>query len=211
MDSQDHLATGDQTSNRPPTDRAESPPRPPVPPYRERVYDESALPAPPRSLVSGPGRRILPMLLSRAFRRFAVVGVVNTAIDVALFALLNAPLGVLVANFVSTSAGMTFSFLVNGRFTFEARRPTLRHAVLFVAANGSTMWVLQPLLITLAHDTLAAPMMVAKLAGLGVSVVANFLLYRYVVWPERASEPDEGGLGVSPRTSSKRTAEPATP
>jgi putative flippase GtrA len=201
----------DFTDDRAPDDPAESTPRRLEPPYRERVYDETAVTAPAASLVTELGRRILPVLLSRAFRRFTVVGVVNTAIDVALFALLNAPLGIVLANFLSTSAGMTFSFLVNGRFTFGARRVALRDAVLFMAANASTMWVLQPLLIVLAHDAFSAPMLVAKVGSLGVSVVANFLLYRYVVWPDRASETDEGGLGVSTGASSKRTAEPARP
>jgi putative flippase GtrA len=159
----------------------------------------------------GPRVRVLAVLLSPALRRFAAVGLVNTAIDVLLFAALHAPLGIVAANFVSTSAGMTFSFLVNGRFSFGAQRVALRDAVLFLAANGSTMWLLQPVLITLAHDLLASPLMLAKVGALAVSVVANFLLYRYVVWPERASEPDEGGLGGSPRTSSERTAEPARP
>jgi putative flippase GtrA len=50
--------------------------------------------------------------------RFATVGAADTAIDVALFWMLQAPLGILCANVVSTSAGMVFSFLVNGRHTF---------------------------------------------------------------------------------------------
>jgi putative flippase GtrA len=159
----------------------------------------------------GPRVRVLAVLLSPALRRFAAVGLVNTAIDVVLFAALYAPLGIVAANFVSTSAGMTFSFLVNGRFSFGAQRVALRDAVLFLAANGSPMWLLQPVLITLAHDLLASPLMLAKVGALAVSVVANFLLYRYVVWPERASEPDDGGLGGSPRRSRVRTAEPAWP
>lgn len=123
--------------------------------------------------------------------RFATVGVANTAIDVALFWLLHASLGVFVANFVSTSTGMTFSFLVNGRHTFGASRVTARQAVLFLATNASTMWVLQPALISAAHEMAPVPLMLAKLAALGGSVVVNFLLYRYVVWSQetRAAAP----------------------
>jgi putative flippase GtrA len=171
------------------------------------VYDVTA----PTRGETGRRHRIPSFLLSRAFRRFAAVGLVNTAIDVALFAVLHAPLGIVAANFVSTSAGMTFSFLVNGRFTFGARRVALRDAVLFVAATGGTMWLLQPSLILLAHDLLAAPVMIAKVASLSVSVLANFLLYRYVVWPDRAAESAGGGVGESAGESSKRTAEPARP
>ncbi len=139
--------------------------------------------------------------------RFACVGVANTAIDVMLFLALVAPLGVLAANFVSTGCGMAFSFVVNGRYTFGASRPTARQATLFLGTNGFTMWVLQPVLIMAAHDLLSVPLMPAKVLSLGGSVVANFLLYRYVVWPDRASEPDEGGLGVSAGASSKPRAE----
>jgi putative flippase GtrA len=169
------------------------------------VYDQTVTPAPSTGLASPLRLRLQAARLSATFRRFAVVGVANTVIDVALFAALYASVGIVAANFVSTSAGMAFSFLVNGRFTFGARKVTVRHAVLFVAANGSTMWLLQPLLITLAHVTLATPLMTAKVCALGASVVANFLLYRYVVWPLEPSsseavtpQPRPAGLDAAP-------------
>ena len=149
--------------------------------------------------------------IPRTLVRFAAVGLLNTAIDLVLFAVLAAPLGILVANFVSTSAGMAFSFLVNGRHTFGAQRRTLRQAVLFAGSNAATMWLLQPVLIHSAYDVAAVPLLVAKVVALGGSVVANFLLYRYVVWPDRAADSAEGGVGVSAGESSKRTAEPARP
>jgi putative flippase GtrA len=147
-------------------------------------------------------------LLSRTFVRFAAVGVANTAIDVALFWMLQPTMGILAANFLSTSAGMTFSFLVNGRHTFGVSRVTVRQAVLFLGTNAFTMWFLQPVLIQAAYDVAQAPLMAAKVAALGGSVVANFLLYRYLVWPDRAAEPAGGGVGVSAGALSKRTAEP---
>ena len=122
-------------------------------------------------------------MVPRTVVRFLTVGVCNTAIDLLLFWALHAPLGVIAANFLSTSAGMSFSFVANGRHTFGASRVTLRQAVLFVAANGATLWVLQPLLIQAVHDAAALPLMAAKVVALGGSVVANFLLYRHVVWP----------------------------
>ena len=65
-------------------------------------------------------------MIPRTVVRFLAVGVCNTLIDLALFWVLSAPCGIVLANFVSTSAGMTFSFLVNGRHTFGASRVTLR-------------------------------------------------------------------------------------
>lgn len=114
--------------------------------------------------------------------RFAVVGVVNTAIDVGLFLLLHDALGIILANFVSTSAGMTFSFVVNGLVTFKAGRLTLRHALLFVSTTGLVMWVLQPLVIHVLVDVVE-PLLLVKLLSIGVSFVANFVAYKYVVWP----------------------------
>lgn len=114
-----------------------------------------------------------------------------------VFVLLHGALGITLANFVSSSAGMVFSFVVNGLFTFRAERLTLRHAVLFVASTGLVMWAAQPLLI---HGWLwlldrgpeialggTAPddvrIWVAKLASIACSLVLNFLAYRFVVWP----------------------------
>ncbi len=141
--------------------------------------------------------------------RFLAVGACNTAIDVVLFWVLHAPLGVVLANLVSTSAGMTFSFLANGRHTFGAERLTLRQALLFVGSNAMTMWVLQPVVMVVAQSVTGVPLMGAKVLALGGSVVANFLLYRYVVWPERAADSAGGAVSVSARESSRSTTEPA--
>lgn len=124
-----------------------------------------------------------------------------------LFVLLHDHLGITLANFVSSSAGMVFSFVVNGLFTFQAQRLTLRHAALFVASTGLVMWVAQPLLIhgwlwlleqgpEIEVGAMAASdvrIWMAKLASIACSLVLNFLAYRYVVWPvehrgEEASE-----------------------
>jgi putative flippase GtrA len=143
--------------------------------------------------MTGPGD--VSRRLPRTVVRFATVGIANTAIDIVLFWVLNPPLGILAANFVSTSAGMTFSFLANGRHTFGATRVTTRHAVLFLATNGFTMWLLQPLLIGTALHMFAAPLIIAKVFALGASVVSNFLLYRYVVWPQEATAPSPHPAG----------------
>lgn len=114
----------------------------------------------------------------------------NTAIDWALFLLLHERLGITVANFCSTSAGMAFSFVVNGLFTFRVERLTLRQAALFVATTGTVMWVAQPLLIhgwrwvfEQVLDDGGPVLAAAKLAAIGCSLVLNFAAYRWVVWP----------------------------
>lgn len=124
----------------------------------------------------------------------------NTLLDLGLFLLLHDRLGIVAANFVSTSAGMTFSFIVNGLFTFNAGRLTLRHALLFLGTTGAVMWVVQPVVI---HALLALGssagldadatwvLLVVKVASIGVSFVANFVAYRYVVWPNTGEQPQE--------------------
>jgi len=129
--------------------------------------------------------------------RFAAVGVVNTVLDVVLFLLLDDLWGVVLANLVSTSAGMTFSFVVNGLVTFEAGRLTLGHAVRFLATTGATMWVLSPLVIH-AGLALGATALVAKLAAVGLSFVVNFLAYRYLVWPAEQRRAREQTVSPAP-------------
>lgn len=121
-----------------------------------------------------------------------------------LFVLLHDDLGITAANFISTSAGMVFSFVVNGLFTFRAQKLTLRHALLFVATTGVVMWVAQPLLIhgwlwvleQLPGVTVGGlgsgevRVWVAKLASITCSLALNFLAYRFLVWPvEHRGEP----------------------
>jgi putative flippase GtrA len=132
--------------------------------------------------------------------RFAAVGVCNTAIDWALFLLLHDRFGITLANFVSSSAGMVFSFVVNGLFTFRAERLSLRQALLFVASTGTVMWVAQPLLIhgwvwVLEHvvDDADLRLAAAKLASIACSLVLNFAAYRWVVWPITHHEDRSSG------------------
>src|SRR5262249_32497543 len=105
---------------------------------------------------------------------------------------------------VSTSAGMTFSFLVNGRHTFGASRVTARQAVLFLGTNAFTMWLLQPVLVHATYDVAGAPLMVAQVVALGGSVGANFLLFRYVVWPAGVSPSPQSGGRAEARGAGRR-------
>ncbi|WP_182380461.1 GtrA family protein [Nocardioides sp. WS12] len=138
--------------------------------------------------------------------RFGAVGLCNTAIDAVLFVLLHDQLGITVANLISSSAGMVFSFVVNGLFTFKSDKLTLRHAALFVATTGLVMWVAQPLLIhgwlwvlEQGPDLTLAGMAAddvriwgAKLASIACCLVLNFAAYRFVVWPvEHRGETEE--------------------
>jgi putative flippase GtrA len=106
------------------------------------------------------------------------VGLANALIDLLLFWVLVAPLGILAANVVSTSAGMAFSLIANGRHTIGATRVTGQQALAFLATNALTMWFLQPLVIFAARDVAEVPLMMAKTLALEATVLTNFLLYR---------------------------------
>ena len=104
-------------------------------------------------------------------------------IDVVLFIALQAQWGITAANGVSTSAGMIFSFVANGLFTFGSRRITGKQVLLFLGTTGATMWVVQPVVI---HAVLPAAQssLLAKLIAIGCCLVLNFTAYRFVVWPD---------------------------
>jgi len=119
--------------------------------------------------------------------------VANTLIDLLLFWALVAPLGILAANVVSTSAGTAFSFLANGRHTFGATRVTGHQAIAFLGTNALTMWLLQPVVIAVAHGLAGMPLLSAKVLALGVTVFTNFVFYRYVVWPSPTGSGAEAG------------------
>ncbi len=136
--------------------------------------------------------------------RFALVGVVNTAIDLVLFVLLSsagAPL--LVANFVSTSAGMSFSYVTNRAWSFGSTQSVRRSLVPFLVVTAAGLWLIQPLVITIVVRMLESAgessdwdLWAAKAAAIGVGLVWNFVWYRHVVFaPEAAEQVSEKTSG----------------
>lgn len=128
-------------------------------------------------------------------RRFALVGVVNTAIDFLLFTVLIAVgLGVLTANTVSTSAGMAFSFVVNRAWSFRSARPARETVVPFLVVTLVGLWVLHPLFILGVaavgrqggHEG-DAVLWIGKVAAIAVGLVWNFTWYDRVVFKRGAS------------------------
>jgi putative flippase GtrA len=127
--------------------------------------------------------------------RFALVGVVNTLIDLVLFTVLTgAGLGVLVANTVSTSAGMAFSFVVNRAWSFGSERPARETVVPFLAVTLVGLWVLHPIIIFgtaavgrhFGHDG-DEVLWLGKLAAIAVGLVWNFTWYDRVVFRQRGA------------------------
>lgn len=125
--------------------------------------------------------------------RFALVGVANTAIDFVGFGLL-AALGVplLLANFVSTSAGLAFGFVAHRTFSFRSELPWRQTAMPFLLTSAIGLWVVQPLVIWLVGDLLASlsdssgalvQVWIPKACAIGVALVWNFAFYHLIVFP----------------------------
>jgi putative flippase GtrA len=147
-------------------------------------------------------------LLDRSAQRYLVVGLANTALDLALFTVLAVVADVppVVANVVSTVVVMTVSFFVNRAWVFRAESAGLRAYVGFVSVTLFSGLVLQSLVIlgVLAAASGVAPDLsddlvkpAAKLVAMAVGMVSNFLGYRWVF-----------GGGSSTASSSTTTASP---
>lgn len=114
--------------------------------------------------------------------RFAVVGVLNSAVDFIAFAgLVALALQPLVANVLAWAIAVTFSFTVNSRWTFErAETFGIRSAFLRFALSGAA--------ISLGSSTLAVillppltGLLPAKLIGIVVGAVLNFFAARWSI------------------------------
>ncbi len=122
--------------------------------------------------------------------RFAGIGVINTLLDFALFALLVRPLGIVVAQIVASGISIAVSFVLNARFVFRAEELTWGAAARFFGTNLVNLWLLQPVVILgiaalIGHTVRSdyAVELLAKLGSVAVSMTINFLVYDRYIWP----------------------------
>jgi putative flippase GtrA len=116
--------------------------------------------------------------------KFSVVGLINTAIDVTLFALLIHVLNwdVLPANILSYSAGILNSFLMNKCWTFQDQKPlsrSLKPFTNFVLINVSSLFLSSGAVWIFAQYL---PEMLAKLGSVGLVFVWNYSMTRLLVF-----------------------------
>jgi putative flippase GtrA len=137
--------------------------------------------------------------------RFAVVGVINTALD---FTALNVLVGIgnlpiVAANIISTTAVMVFSYKANSKLVFtdgERSHSQRKRAVLFIAGTLFGLYVLQTLCILFLTEWWTTPLATlsdvfsssrdntfiftngAKLFATVVSMTWNYLFYKRVVF-----------------------------
>ena len=124
---------------------------------------------------------------------FAMVGVVNSAVDFAIFSFgyYYLALPIVVANTLSWAIAVSGSYVLNSKITFAAesgRKLAFNRYFGFLVAqvagflaNTATVWCL----VTYFD----IPAWAAKIAAIGVSFVVNFTLSHFVVF--RARKPAE--------------------
>lgn len=147
------------------------------------------------------GDGLLARLRRSILVRFASVGVLNTLVDFVVYVILYA-WGVtpVLANFVSTSAGLVVSFLGNSRFVFGSSKTRAREVTLFVLVAGVGIWLIQPavilgstaLLRAWGVENVALIGGASKLLAIAVAAVWNYLLYSKLVWRRRDADGTEG-------------------
>lgn len=119
--------------------------------------------------------------------KFGITGVVNTAVDYAVFFLLARLLGfnAYAAQAVSYGAGMLNSYFVNRSWTFRTgARFFSPQLVRFVVTNLVVLGV-SMLLLKFFMEILSVDMMLAKLITICVTMALNFVISRlWVFKPE---------------------------
>lgn len=146
---------------------------------------------------------------ARSFDRYVLVGLANTALDLALYSTLALAVGFapVVANVISTVCVMTVSFFVNRAFVFRSSTGGLVAFVRFVSVTLFTGLVVQSAVIVTviaSCDTLlpGLPEAVvtpgAKIVAMGVGMVVNFLGYRWLFAAPASTERATGRRSPAP-------------
>lgn len=125
-------------------------------------------------------------LLTRVSRfkafRFAVVGVVNSLIDLAVFALaIKAGAPALLANLVGWAVAVSFSYFANSRWSFERDRSLgdMASALRFVSSGALITLGVSSGVIALLSGTVGV--MPAKIGGLVLAAIVNFFAARWSI------------------------------
>ena len=128
--------------------------------------------------------------------RFGFVGILNTLVDISTFSLLSwLSVGILAANFVSTSCGMATSYGLNRSFTFRSSSKNIKKEIIqFLAITVTGLWAIQPLII---YATTAPTrnllgwlppifvILIPKVCAVTVALVWNYNFYNRVVFSDR--------------------------
>jgi len=141
--------------------------------------------------------------------RFIAVGGLNTLADFILFNLILWSFSIhpVIANSISLLTCMVLSFFLNHYFVFQSKKPIkLSDFLKFMIGTGIVMLVAQNIALVgsiavlqnsigdYLKDIHVEPSLVianiAKLIAVGVSMVANYLLYKYVIFRHATNNTD---------------------
>lgn len=116
--------------------------------------------------------------------RFAVTGILNTALDFAVFSALVfvADLHIIAANAVAFLVAVSFSYIVNKKWTFSGRssgQNMLSEWIRFIVISVGG-FILATVILYMLVPML--PVLVAKIIATGASFLWNFLLVRFHIW-----------------------------
>lgn len=123
--------------------------------------------------------------------RFVIVGGANTALDfLVLFLFVNLGVDKIVANYISTTVALVFSFFANKSFTFKnTTKNAKKQFLIFLVVTLAGLWILQPIIIWISSAILgpyitneAVLLFVAKLIATVGSLIWNYLLYSRIVF-----------------------------
>lgn len=121
--------------------------------------------------------------------RFAVVGGTNTVIDFGiLFLLTSLGLDKIIANYISTSVALSFSFIANKKYTFKSEASAKHQIIPFLIVTLIGLWIIQPLIIwgyTTAFGDSSLALFIGKLLATVASLIWNYLLYARFVFTEK--------------------------
>jgi putative flippase GtrA len=124
---------------------------------------------------------------------FAIVGAVNTVVDLGVFSLAYFHLGLplVAANVTAWAIAMTGSYVMNSFFTFAAesgRKLRLRDYGKFAA---SQVGGLVANTVTVFIASYFFPVLMSKVIAIGATFLVNFTLSHFVVFRPREPKPDD--------------------
>ena len=118
--------------------------------------------------------------------RFAVVGIINTLTDVAVFYLVHRATGMIViSNIVSYGLGAGVSFLLNRNWTFrdtDDGGAILSKILRFAVLNAATLTLSTGVILGLS---LVMPVMAAKIISVAIAAAVSFLGMRFFIFGQR--------------------------
>jgi putative flippase GtrA len=97
----------------------------------------------------------------------------------------------LIANIISTSVALAFSFFANRFFTFKSQGKKRTQIFAFLIVTLFGLWVIQPIIILLSMSILeqlfssSLLLLIAKLIAVVFSMTWNYLLYDLLVFRKR--------------------------